>query len=513
MAAARHLVLTLDVGTSSVRAMLHDGALEPVGEVQIQYRPRIAGDGTAEMDADQLVEHCRTAIGRVLHRLRRSDRVAAVGFSSFWHGLLGLDAGDRPSTPLLLWSDTRSWRQARALGEQLDGEAVRRRTGAPIHPSFWPAKLSWLRGERREDWDRTRRWVSFADYLYLQRFGEIGTSASMASGTGLRRLDGGGWDEELLDRLGVDAGMLPPAAEEMRGCRGPEGWPRLAEADWLTARGDGALANLGSDCTDPSRRALTVGTSGALRAVTTTLPSLAPGLWCYLVDPGRYLVGGSFSNGGNLHEWLLQNLRVDAGQLERGLRKLPPASAEVTFLPLLYGERSPHFAPRAFGALAPITGATSAIDIARSASEAAAMLLAVTNRALDASAPGEGRLMASGGALVHSPAWCQVMADAIGRPLSILPVSEASSRGAALEAWRRAGAEAPPPLRVKRTFRPRMEAHRAYGEAYLRLETLYGALIRDRLFEGARGPAPEPGADGDETHPTAVSPDPGQSGR
>ena len=64
-------------------------------------------------------------------------------------------------------------------------------------------------------------------------------------------------------------------------------WPALAAVPWLTARGDGALANLGSDCRDPSRRALTVGTSAALRVVTRERPRLARGLWCYLLDSDR----------------------------------------------------------------------------------------------------------------------------------------------------------------------------------------------------------------------------------
>jgi gluconokinase len=466
--------------------MLYDEQARPLphGEVRIEYRPRVAADGTAEMDALLLARHCHDAISGALRSLRRGDRVLAAGFSCFWHGLLGLDARDHPSIPLILWSDTRSWREARELAEELDSERVRRRTGAPIHPSYWPAKLAWLARDRREAWNRTRRWVSFADYLYLELFGELGTSVSMASGTGLRRLQGG-WDPELLMRLEVRGEQLPPLTEEMTGLREEHGarWPALAGAPWLTARGDGAMANLGSDCDQPRRRALTVGTSAALRAVTREPVDLAPGLWCYLVDPDHYLVGGSFSNGGNLHEWLLRTLRVEEIRLERVLRRLPPASTKLTFLPLLSGERSPHFAAHAYGAIARLTAATSAEDIARAGVEAVAMLVAVADRALDASVPGAERLLASGGALVRSPAWCQVMADAIGKPLSTLPVDEASSRGAAVLALRRAGLKPVRKLAIKRTFHPRIEAQAAYQEAYLQTEKLYGALIEKRLFE------------------------------
>src|SRR5439155_6022240 len=173
-------------------------------------------------------------------------------------------------------------------------------------------------------------------------------------------------------------------------------WPQLANAAWLCAAGDGALANLGSGCVDPSQRALTVGTSGAMRAITDSLPErLARGLWCYLLEPGRFVVGGSLSNGGNLYEWLLRTLRVDEAGLEGRLRRTAAPAGEPTFLPLLAGERSLGFAPHATGAIAGLTLATAPEDILRAGLEAVALTFADVDRALDQSVPGARRLVAS----------------------------------------------------------------------------------------------------------------------
>ena len=49
-------------------------------------------------------------------------------------------------------------------------------------------------------------------------------------------------------------------------------------------------------------------------------------------------------------------------------------------------------------------------------------------------------VMASGGALLHSPVWTQMMADALGRPVVACAEPEASSRGAALWVLERIGA-------------------------------------------------------------------------
>jgi gluconokinase len=452
----------------------------PESETKLGYSPKFAPDGMAEMDAHALERLVYRAIGGTLARLGSAVEIDAVGVSTFWHGLLGLDGRNQPTTPLILWMDTRSWRQAERLRAQLDTEAIRSRTGCPIHPSYWPAKLDWLREEAPEQWERTERWVSFGDFLYERLFGRLATSPSMASGTGLRRLSGG-WDSDLLDRLGLDIASLPDEAVEMRDPTPATRrlWPQLAGATWLCAAGDGALANLGSGCVGPALRALTIGTSGALRAIVDQRPRrLARGLWCYLLKPGRYVVGGSLSNGGNLYVWLVQNLRLDADNLERRLARMRPASTGLTFLPLLAGERSLGFAPHATGAVAGLTQATTAEDIARAAMEAVALTFAAVDRALDQTVPGVQTLVASGAALVSSRVWAQMIADATGKRVIVSRAAmEASSHGAALLALERLGVTRTPRVPGGRNVEPREAARAAYDEALRRQGWLYRVLI------------------------------------
>jgi gluconokinase len=475
------LVLTIDVGTSSVRALLFDGRGRPVpgSETRLPYRPRVTADGAHEVAPARLERLVHRAIDGTLPHAGEA-RIDAVGMSMFWHGLIGLDARDRPTTPLVLWSDTRSWRQAERLRGRLDVEAVRRRTGCPVHPSYWPSKLAWLHEVAPDTWSRTLRWISFGDLLYLRLFGELATSPAMASGTGLRRLTGG-WDSELLDLLGLRERQLPPEAPELCHPRAAvrRRWPQLADAVWLCAAGDGGLANLGSGCVDPSQRALTVGTSGALRTIIDELPEhLAAGLWCYLLEPGRYVVGGSLSNGGNLYAWLLRTLRVEERGLEARLRRMRPASSGLSFLPLLAGERSPGFAPHATGAIAGLTQATTADQVVHAGLEAVALTFAGVDQALDATVPGARRLVASGAGLLSSPVWVQMMADAIGKPVAVSrSAMEASSAGAAVLALARLGIAHRPASRAGRNVEPREEASAAYAEARRRQGWLYATLI------------------------------------
>jgi gluconokinase len=489
LAAGGYLV-ALDVGSSSVRAILHDLRARPVHgvEVHLPYTARVRSDGTAEADADKLQALVSQALSEVLRAAgpKRAKLIAAVGFSTFWHGLVAADESARALTPVYLWSDSRSRAVTEKLRDRLDAEHVRLRTGCPIHPSYWPAKLAWLRSEKPDLWKGAVRWLGFADLLYWRLFGRLATSLSMASATGLFRLDDCRWDGDLLGELRISPQSLPSIGRHEHGLasRYARRWPQLAEVPWMLAAGDGALANLGSGCTTPTRRALTIGTSGALRVMHREPRGPLPeGLWCYRLDAERLVTGGALSNGGNLHAWLLQTLRLDGKALEAKLRHMAPAAHGLTFLPHLAGERSLGYSPDAFGAIAGLTSATTPADIARAGLEAVAIECARINRRLDEAAPGVSRLIASGAALLSSQAWLQMMADASGRPIAAGKPKEASSRGAAVFAIEALGLGHAAEIGSGRVFKPRAAASRAYREAEARQEALYRTLIVDRVLE------------------------------
>jgi gluconokinase len=483
--AAGGAVLALDVGTSSVRALLYDRRARPLpgAAVRLPHRPRIARDGTAEVDPERLMGLVHRDLDELLRRAppRLSGPIEGVGVSTFWHSLVAADAEGRTLTPLVLWPDPRSWRAAKDLARRLDPETVRRRTGCTPHASYWPASLAWSKEARPDLWRRPVRWMGFGDLLCWRLFGRPGTSLSMASGAGLLRLGDGRWDEKLLAELELDPGTLPPLAETESGLllEFAARWPRLARVPWLHAAGDGALANLGSGCVDPTQRALTIGTSGALRTMYTGPPMPPPpGLWCYRLDAARPVVGGALSNGGDLRAWMSEVRNLDR-RLEERLRRHRPGGHGLVFLPLLAGERSPGDAPHASGAVVGLTLATTAEDLAQAGLEAIAIAFARVDRRMDEVLPAPRRLVASGAALFESPAWMQVMADAIGRPVAAGGAEEASCRGAALFALERLEPGEAPPLDpgVTATFEPDQSSHGAYERLWRRQEALHELLV------------------------------------
>jgi gluconokinase len=433
------MVIALDLGTSSARATLYDAQGRAVdGRFhQVAYEPATTGDGGVEHDPALVLEAAAACLDAVV-RAARHDPVQAVGVASFWHGLLGFDAAHRPVTPLLMWADSRSTREAGLLRDALDETALHARTGCHLHTSYWPAKLRWLARERPMDVRRVARWGSIGEHLELAFFGEAATSLSMASGTGLLDQEAMRWDAEALAAAGIEAAQLFPLANRADGRRGLRApwagrWPALRNVPWFPAIGDGAAGSIGSDCLDPGRMALNVGTSAALRVVTDAPTTPPRGLWRYRLDRRRSLLGGATSEGGNVYAWCQDVLRLpDDDAVERALIAQSPDSHGLTVLPFLAGERAPGWRGDRRATITGLSLDTTAIEIVHAALEAVTLRLALVYGLLAPYAAPDHLVVASGGAVNRSRAWTQMLADALGRPVHCSAESEATSRGAAL---------------------------------------------------------------------------------
>ncbi len=471
------MVIALDVGTSSARARVYDDAgCAVAGQLhQVPYEPTITPDGGVEHDLGVLLDAVTT-------RARREGDILGVGVTSFWNGLLGFDATGRAITPVYMWADSRSARDAGLLRNALDDAALHARTGCHLHSSYWPAKLRWLAREHPAEMQRVARWGSFGESLELALFGETATSVSMASGTGLYDGRAGRWDVEALAAAGIEAARLFAVVDRTDGRRGLRApwagrWPALRGVPWFPAVGDGVASNVGSDCVTPDRIALNVGTSAALRTVA---PGGAPpprGLWRYSVDRKLSLLGGAMSEGGNVFAWCRNVLRLpdDDAALERALASRPADAHSLTVLPFLAGERAPGWRGDKRGVLAGLSLDTSAVDIVHAALESVALRLALVYRLLAPHAAADHVVVASGGALTRSRAWTQMVADALGHPIAWSHEPEATSRGAALLALDAVGAL--PDLAAVRaplgeTFTPDPARHARYVAALERQAAL-----------------------------------------
>lgn len=488
------LILTLDVGTSSVRMLCFDALARQLAGIEARRSIEVltTPDGGAEIDVEMLFAACVAVIDEALSELGPVvQHVVAVASDTLATTMVGIDAEGQPVGPLRTYADTRSDAAATWLRHHYAEQTVHQRTGCMLRPNYWPARLHWLRQDVPHEWHRARMWMTFGEYLDWRLLGERRVTMSAAAWTGLLDCQQLTWDQEWLTALGVPETMLGRVTDvnEIHGQLLPEWqqrWPNMVHVRWLPAIGDGAAANVGSGCVNAQQLALTMGTTGAVRMVVPGRPTAPFGLWTYRVDQDFALVGGATSEGGNVYQWLTETLQLPAAgaELDAILARAEPDGHGLTVLPLWAGERSPGWAGDARATLHGMHLGTSAVDVLRAAMEGVALRFA----AIVADLPyvSEQKIIASGGALLHSPAWLQIFADVLNRSVSVSAVPEATARGCAILALRSLGyiqALDDIATPVGDVYHPNPVAHQRYVAAVHRQRVLYARLIGAPLID------------------------------
>lgn len=490
------LILTIDIGTSSTRAILYDAAAQVV-EGMVEQRPyqmTTTPDGGAVFDAVAVMADVTRVIDGLLTRAGDlAKQIGAVAVDTLVGNLLGVDGQGQPVTPVFTYADTRNANATQAFRVELgaDGaEAAHQRTGCLIHTSYVPSRLRWLAEEQPQWFRAAKRWVSVGEYVYHQLFGQWRVSYSVAAWTGMLNRRALVWDAEWLSYLPVTSEQLSPMGDLSTPCQGLQGdwaqrWPTLAQIPWLLPIGDGAAANIGSGCDAPDHIAMTMGTTGAMRVVVgPELKQVPDGLWLYRVDAARALLGGATTEGGNVFAWMKTLLQLPEGDaLEAALAARKPAQHGLTMLPFVAGERAPGWREDARAAVTGLSLHTQPADILQAGLEAIAYRFALIYQRILPQLPShvDHEIIAGGGALLSSSAWLQIMADVLGRPLHTLAEKEGTSRGLALLALEHLQviprpAALPPALGT--TYLPDAKRHIIHQEALARQVELYNRLLK-----------------------------------
>lgn len=462
-------VLAIDIGSSSLRAALFDGYGRQSGEcIRRGYCLDTDAMGKATLDADTLFNDLFGALDELMSITPDRLNITGVGISTFWHSLTGINDRQAATFPIITWADGRSAHEAAALKYSGIGRRLHSLTGCPVHSSYWPARLRWLAAQHATAFAQTRYWLSAADLLFLRLFGRIGTSVSMASGSGLCDLNQKQWSREAIGIARIKPEQLPPISDEpLRGLVAPWGerWPRLAAIPWYPAWGDGACSNIGAGANSLDSLVLMLGTSGSMRLVWQADSVSVPdaGLWCYRVDDKRFAGGMALSEGGNAAAWARRLLdKESAADIDDRVAALAPDAHGLCVLPYFLGSRSPQWSEGRTAAISGITAATTAVEIYRAMLESVGLRFAFLKNRLDRAWPGKRRIIATGAGFLRSSVWPQIVADCLGESLDVSDVEEGSLRGAALLVLEKQGQGGEIEFPVNRTVYPNSGAHERY---------------------------------------------------
>src|SRR5579862_15195 len=154
------LIVAIDAGTSSVRALLYDRQGRQVQDVVAHepYQVHTSAEGTVEEQPDEMLARIGRCLDQALQQAGpRARAIGGVACDTLASTILAIDKAGKPITPLITYADTRNAADSVMLRRQLDERAVHERTGCMLRSSYWPARLAWFRRTQPEVWRSATR--------------------------------------------------------------------------------------------------------------------------------------------------------------------------------------------------------------------------------------------------------------------------------------------------------------------------------------------------------------------
>ena len=440
-----HVILALDQGTTSSRALVIARNGRVLGSAQREIHPLYPQPGWVELDPLEIWESQRqTAVEALRLSGVGAASVAGLGITDQRETTIVWDrATSLPIAPAIVWQDRRTADFCEELRDAGCEDLVRRKTGLLLDPYFSATKIRWLlehvpgaraRAERGElafgTVDSWLAWQLSGGRLHV-------TDATNASRTLLYDLREGDWDDELLELFSVPRAMLP----EVRDTSGVVGETDAAllgaPVPIASLVGDQQAALFGQACTRRGMTKVTYGTGCFMLLHTGDEPVASNhGLLSTIAlqRGGRrtYALEGSVFIGGAAIQWLRDGLKLFTDASQSGaLAAEVPASDGVIFVPALAGLGAPYWDPEARGAIFGLTRGTTTAHVARATLEGIAFQVADL---LEAVAEDAGVLppdVRAGGGAAANDLLMQFQADVLGVPVTRSAQPEATAFGAA----------------------------------------------------------------------------------
>jgi xylulokinase len=486
-------LLGIDIGTSTTKAVLWDAAAAQIVAISTghEYPIHKPQPNYAEQNPDDWWDATVKAVRDVMQQVGKVN-IAGISFSGQMHGVVLLDAAQKPLHPAIIWADQRSNEQVVGLLEIFTPDEFAQITGTLPAVGFMAATLLWLKTHQPELLARTKYVISPKDYVRLKMTGLVHSEPSDAAATALFDIRSGNWSSTILEKTGLPADIFPPIV------------PSSAVVGELTAT---AASELGlqvsipviAGCADqpaqaigngliaPGKASVTMGSGGQvfvpLENITQTDPRLH--IFNHAVPRRWYSLGAILSAGLSLR-WLrdvsgLQGNPDAYPILSQEAASVAAGADGLLFLPYLSGERTPHMNPHARGVFFGLSYHHTRGHLARAVMEGVTFAL---KQALDISLELGGQVeavIASGGG-AESIVWRQIMADIFGLPLYQSHITEQAAVGAALVAGVGAGVYAnfgeacQPLMQYGRITEPNRAHQIMYQEPYEQFLRLYPLL-------------------------------------
>jgi glycerol kinase len=471
------LILAIDQGTTSSRAILFDEGLRVVASAQEEFPQHYPAPGWVEHDPSDLWSTvAATARGAIEKAGGDATDIAAIGITNQRETTLIWDrATGAPIHNAIVWQDRRTADTCDALKAAGHEPMITARTGLLLDPYFSATKVKWLLDHVPDARARAKAGeLAFGtvDSFLIWKLtgGRVhATDATNAARTMLYNIAKGEWDAEICGLLDIPMALLP----EVRDCAADFGTTRAdlfgREIPILGVAGDQQAATVGQACFSPGMMKSTYGTGcfALLNTGADMVPSknrLLTTIAYQMNGKPTYALEGSIFIAGAVVQWLRDGLKIIREAKEtQPLAETADAAQGVVLVPAFTGLGAPYWRPDCRGAIYGLTRNSGPAELARAALESVGYQTRDLLEAMrsDWGAAADGVLRVDGG-MTASDWAMQFLSDILGAPVDRPRVTETTALGAAYLAGLQAGicpapAEFAKGWALERRFEPMMD--------------------------------------------------------
>lgn len=443
-------IIGIDIGTTNIKSVIISTSGDLVNEFEQSHVLHSPQKGYQEQDPEKILANVIIILKISLESLQKDHVAKAISFSSAMHSIMAVDENGVALTSLITWADTRAHQIAQDLKNSEKGKSIYQKTGTPVHAMSPLCKIAWIKKEQPAIFQKTAKFISAKEYIFLRLFNQYIVDHSVASATGLLNLDTLDWEMEALEFAGITANHLSKPVAITSSFTGLDiiSQAQISVSNktlFIIGGSDGCMANLGSFAVNDNEAAITIGTSGAVRRLTNKkLTGNHQQLFLYRLDENSFITGGAINNGGIVLQWFLdlfyndKNHNTGISEILGEIKKIPAGAEGLVFLPYVFGERSPVWDASATGTFAGIASHHTKSHFLRAVIEGICFSLLQVMKEVEKTEPSVEIVFASGG-FIQSEIWVQILADILQKKISVNPGVDASALGAAFVALKKLG--------------------------------------------------------------------------
>ena len=414
------MYLGIDLGTSALKVILIDEDQNQLGEISIPFEVSRPQPLWSEQDPDLWWKALIKAI-QFLKTKKSFYDLKGIGLSGQMHGAVLLDNNGKILRPAILWNDGRSGKECEELEEkEPDLKSI---TGNLAMPGFTAPKLLWTLKNEPEIFKQIHKVLLPKDFLRYKLSGEMISDRSDSAGTLWMDTAKRNWSDRMLSATHLSRDQMPRLVEgsDEGGALSPKltrEWGLSSPPVIAGGAGDNAAGAVGIGAVQPGNAFLSLGTSGVFFVVNPKfLPSPEQGAhaFCHCIPDTWHQMGVILSASSCL-SWLSGVLNQKESELTEKLETLLFKPGNLTFLPYLSGERTPHNNPNAKGVFLGLKHDHGPLEMTQAVLEGVAYAFRKCQKVLlDAGAEiGDVSLIGGGS---RSRLWGRILASVLNRPL------------------------------------------------------------------------------------------------